>query len=165
MTMIHRTWKLLATIGLSLGLAATALAAIEPAPHQHHHGAAPAELTLNAGQKWATDAPLRSGMEHIRNALAAALPGIHRNTLSDTQYAALANTVSGEVHGIVANCKLEPQADAQLHLIIADMLQGVEVMAGKRAQSTRQNGAVQVVGALEKYAEFFDHPHWSPIRH
>lgn len=165
MTMIHRTWKLLATFGLSLGLAATALAATEPAPHQHDHGAAPAELTLNAGQRWATDAPLRSGMEHIRNALAAALPDIHKNTLSDTQYAALANTVSGEVTGIVAHCKLEPQADAQLHLIIADMLQGVEAMAGKIPQSTRQHGAVQVVGALEKYPEFFDHPHWTPIRH
>lgn len=165
MTMIHRTWKLLATIGLSLGLAATALAATEPATHQHGHGAAPAELTLNAGQKWTTDAPLRSGMEHIRNALAAALPDIHRNTLSDTQYAALANTVSGEVHGIVVNCKLEPQADAQLHLIIADMLQGVEAMAGKTPQSSRQEGAVQVVGALEKYSAFFDHPHWTPIRH
>lgn len=165
MPMIHRTWKLLATFGLSLGLAATGVAAAEPATHQHGHDAAPAELTLNAGQRWATDAPLRSGMEHIRNALAAALPDIHHNTLSDTRYAALANTVSGEVHGIVANCKLEPQADAQLHLIIADMLQGVEAMAGKRAQSTRQNGAVQVVGALEKYAEFFDHPHWTEIRH
>ena len=163
--MIHRTWKFLATIGLSFGLAATGLAATEPAPHQHDHGAAPAELTLNAGTKWATDAPLRSGMEHIRNALAAALPDIHRNTLADTQYAALANTVSSEVSGIVANCKLQPQADAQLHLIIADMLQGVEAMQGKHAQSTRQHGAMQVVGALEKYADFFDHPHWKPIRH
>ena len=167
MTAIERTLKFLAAVGLSLGLAATSLAAAEQSAHKHdqEHGAVPARLSLNDGKKWATDAPLRQGMENIRNTMDAALHDIHENKLSAARYGELAKKVNGEVGGIVANCKLEPQADAQLHIIIADMLEGAEAMQGKREQSTRQHGAVQVVGALEKYAEVFDHPGWAPIRH
>lgn len=157
-------WKLLAAAGLALGLAAGSLAA-EKAAHEHEHGAAPAKLELNNGKKWTTDAPLRKGMESIRNGMDAALHGIHENKFSAAQYGALAKKVNGEVSGIVVNCKLEPKADAQLHLVIADLLEGVEAMAGKAKKVKREAGAVKVVGALEKYGSHFDHPGWQPIKH
>jgi len=153
---------LLTAAGLALGLAAGSLAADT---HKHDHGAAPARLELNNGQKWQTDAPLRQGMQNIRGAMEGALHGIHERKFSAAQYGALAKRVNGEVSGIVANCKLEPQADAQLHLVIADLLEGVGVMQGKAKQVKREAGAVKVVGALEKYGAHFEHPGWQPLKH
>ncbi len=155
--------KLLAAAGLALGLAAGGSLAADA--HKHEHGDMPARLELNNGKKWETDAPLRKGMEGIRTAMDAALRGIHANKFSAARYGALAKKVNGEVDGIVANCKLEPKADAQLHLVIADLLEGVEAMEGKAKQVKREAGAVKVVGALEKYAAHFDHPGWQPLKH
>lgn len=165
MTAIHRIWKRVALTAFALSLAATNLATAEISAHQHEPGASPSTLRLNDGKKWATDAPLRQGMENIRAAMAAALPAVHANKLSSAKYNGLAKQVSNEVAGIVANCKLDPQADAQLHLIIADILGGVDAMQGKTKSIKRQTGAVQVLGALEKYDTYFDHPGWKPITH
>jgi hypothetical protein len=155
-------WKLLTAAGLALGLAAGSLAADA---HKHDHGAAPAKLELNNGKKWETDAPLRKGMESIRGSMDAALHDIHENKLSAAKYGELAKKVNGEVNGIVASCKLDPKADAQLHLVIADILEGVEAMEGKAKKVKRQAGAVKVIGALEKYGAYFDHPGWQPLKH
>ena len=155
-------WTLLAAAGLALGLAASSQAADA---HKHEHGAAPAKLELNNGKKWATDAPLRKGMENIRKLMEASLHDIHEGKLSAAKYGALAKKVNAEVNGIVANCKLDPKADAQLHLVIADILEGVEAMEGKTKKMKRQAGALKVGGALEKYASHFDHPGWQPLKH
>jgi hypothetical protein len=155
-------WTLLAAAGLALGLATGSLAADA---HKHDHGAAPAKLELNNGKKWATDAPLRQGMENIRKLMQASLHDIHENRLSAAKYGALAKQVDAEVGGIVANCKLEPKADAQLHLVIADIGEGAEAMAGKSKQAKRQAGAVKVLGALDKYGAHFEHPGWQPLAH
>lgn len=154
---------LLFVAGLSLsaaGLAATA--------HKHDsHGdqAAPATLQLNAGKKWATDEPLRKSMASIRQSVDASLHQIHENRLTPAGYHKLARKVEGEVGNIVGNCKLEPKADAQLHLIVTDLLAGSEQMAGKVKKAKRQDGAVKVIGALEKYAVYFDDPQFKPIAH
>lgn len=165
MTTSNSFWKRVALAGFVLSLTTTSLAAAETGAHRHEPGASPSTLKLNDGKKWATDAPLRKGMENIRVAMAAALPAIHTNKLSSAKYNALAQKTSNEVAYIVANCKLDPQADAQLHLIIADMLSGVEAMQGKTKGAKRQTGAVTVLGALEKYDTYFDHPGWKPITH
>ncbi len=165
MTATNSIWKRVALIALALSLGVSNLTAAEISAHQHEPGANPSTLVLNNGKKWATDAPLRQGMENIRAAINAALPAIHTNKLSSAKYNALAQKTSNEVAYIVANCKLDPQADAQLHLIVADMLSGVEVMQSKTKGVKRQTGAVKVIGALEKYDAYFDHPGWKPITH
>ena len=155
-------WTLLAAAGLALGLAAGSLAADA---HKHDHDAAPAKLELNNGKKWSTDEPLRQGMHNIRKLMDASLHDIHEGKLSAAKYGALAKKVNAEVGGIVANCKLEPKADAQLHLVIADIGEGVEAMEGKAKKVKRSAGAIKVLGALEKYGTYFDHPGWQPIKH
>lgn len=155
-------WTLLVAAGLALGLAAGSLAADA---HKHDHDAAPARLELNNGKKWTTDEPLRQGMHNIRKLMDASLHDIHEGKLSAAKYGALAKKVNAEVGGIVANCKLEPKADAQLHLVIADIGEGVEAMEGKAKKVKRSAGAIKVLGALEKYGTYFDHPGWQPIKH
>lgn len=133
--------------------------------HGHRHDAPPAKLQLNAGKKWETDAPLRQAMGNIRQAMAGALHDIHENKLPKPGYAALAQKVEDEVGQMVAHCKLDAAADAQLHLVIEDLLAGAERMAGKLKSAKRRDGAVRVIGALDKYAAHFDDPGFKPIEH
>ncbi|HMZ82756.1 MAG TPA: hypothetical protein PLT94_10220 [Rhodocyclaceae bacterium] len=134
-------------------------------PHRHDSHAAAHGLVLDDGRKWPTDPPLRDAMTVIRKDIDASLHDIHRNRLSNARYAALAATVEARVADIVANCKLAPEADAQLHLVIADLLDGAAGMAGKRKDVRRSQGAAKVVSALQNYGNFFDHPGWQPIAH
>src|SRR5689334_18104125 len=105
---------------LTAAVAAAAMAAALSAPAlaqtaTHDHGAAaPHKLTLNQGRKWATDEPLRAGMGRIRGLVAPQLRAAHGGKLTPAQYRELATQVESEVGGIVANCKLEPKADAML---------------------------------------------------
>lgn len=148
---------------LSIFLVALVLAAasnIQAAEtHHHHHAAEPAKLQLNAGKKWATDAPLRQAMNDINQAMAKALPAIHRQRYGQGEYQALATTVHEKVAYMLAHCKLEAQADAMLHLVIAELIAGAEIMEGKTA-SPRHDGAVRVRAALKSYGKYFRHPGW-----
>ena len=148
----------------SLALALSANSHAADAHHHDAHGSAgPQQLQLNAGQKWATDAPLRQAMNDINQAMAKALPLIHKNQFGDEAYQALAATVSQKVAYTVEHCKLEPQADAMLHLVIADLMAGAETMEGKTANS-RHDGAVRVLQALRAYGQYFQHPDWIVAR-
>ena len=159
--------KLWVVGAMCLFIAGTPLAATDHAAHGHSHepDTAAVTLQLNAGQKWATDAPLRLAMGNIRQAMAGSLHAIHENRLSQRGYAGLAKKVESEVGNIVANRKLDPKADQQLHLIVAELLEGAGQMAGKTKTGQRQDGAVQVIGALEKYGQYFADPGFKPIEH
>jgi hypothetical protein len=133
--------------------------------HGHDSHGQPATLQLDAGKKWQTDAALRSAMGRLRETMAASLDGIHENRLKSAEYAALASKVEQEVGRIVADCKLDERADAQLHIVVGELLAGAERMAGKVKGASRQGGAVRVIGALDKYAAYFDDPGFAPIRH
>lgn len=133
--------------------------------HDHGHDAtAPAKLSLDQGRKWATDAPLRKGMDRIRAIVEPQLAAAHAGKLSPAQYAALASKVEVEVGGIVANCKLEPKADDVLHVLIAEIGAGTDAMSGKAGQQHPEQGLVQVAMAVNGYATHFDHPGFKPIR-
>lgn len=150
-----RRWLVVAAM-LALG--------INPAfatDHAHgHDDHSSASLTLNNGQKWPTDASLRQGMASIKAALLPQLHAIQENKLKASQYRALAKRTNAEISFMVSNCKLAPEADAQLHLIIADLGTAAEAMAGNDKKLTRQEGAFLLRHALETYGEYFDHPGW-----
>jgi hypothetical protein len=129
--------------------------------HQHAAGtAAVANLKLDGDKKWATDPSLRKGMAGIHAAFQADHPAIHAGQETDAQYEALAGRIETQVNSIVANCKLPPAADANLHYVIADLMQGVSLMRGQDPQRTRHDGAALVHGALRAYGQFFDDPDW-----
>lgn len=149
--------------GCLLAMAAW-IAASAQETHSHakfQAGAAVAQMTLDEGRKWATDAPLRSGMAAIQKAFATNHPAIHAGTETDAQYESLAGRIESEVNAIVASCHLPPAADANLHYVIADLLQGVAAMRGNVPGSVRHDGAALVHGALLAYAAHFDDPRLS----
>lgn len=136
----------------------------ESSQHAQHEtaGAAVAQLKLNGTTKWATDASLREGMANIRAAFDADHPAIHAGKQSDEAYAKLATRIDQQVKSIVANCRLPPEADANLHFVIADLLQGVSIMRGEVPAKSRHDGAAMVHQALNAYGRFFDDPTWKP---
>lgn len=146
-------------------VAAFALGAGAPSfaadPHQHAAGEA-TKLMLDHGKKWATDEPLRKNMTDIRAALAAKEAGIYKGTLTPDDHKALGTTVEAHVATIVAECKLEPAADANLHLIVAELLAGADAMQGK-SKTTPAAGAVQTMRTVNQYGRYFNHPGWKPL--
>lgn len=128
--------------------------------HDHSHDDGdPAQLTLNQGRKWATDDSLRQGMGHIRAVLTAALPDIRAGKASPEKYRLLAQEVNGQIAFMVQNCKLDRDADAMLHLVLADLIGGAEALAGQDDSAARQ-GAEKIARALDQYGNYFDHPGW-----
>jgi hypothetical protein len=150
---------LLAALALVVSATSHAAATTDGHPHASHGSANLQKLQLNAGKKWASDALLRQTMNDINQAMAKALPLIHKNRFGNGDYQALATTVSQKVAYAVEHCKLEPKADAMLHLVIAELIAGAETMEGKTAKP-RRDGAVRIREALKVYGEYFQHPGW-----
>jgi hypothetical protein len=133
--------------------------------HDHAHGdpqQAAQGLTLKDGKRWPTDATLRTEMSAIRNELQAAMQPIHENTYSAAQYKALAGKIEAHIGTIVAKCKLEADADAQLHTVLSQLAGGTDLMKKEGAELA---GAIRTFEALEGYARYFDHPGWKPLEH
>jgi hypothetical protein len=147
-------------------LVAAMLAAPLPtlaATDSHQPGAASHQIELNAGSKWATDAPLRQGMSAIHASAAAMLPVAHAGKATPAVYEAFGKAASDQVAYIVQNCKLEPKADAQLHIVIGELMAGVDMAQRQRQEVGRVTGVVKVVQALNTYGKYFDQPGWKPI--
>lgn len=103
-------------------------------------------MKLNGGQRWATDEALRTGMQRIHVATRQNSPD-------------LAQIIRQQVDYLIANCKLEPEADATLHGIIARLLAGADALEKNPASI---EGMENIRQALHQYPEYFDHPGWQP---
>ena len=130
----------------------------------HDHGkAAPHKLELNAGKKWSTDDALRQGMTTIHASVSQTLPAAHSGKAKASDYDAFGQTVSAQIAYIVENCKLDPKADAELHGLIGQMMNGAEAAQGKQGDAKRADGVVAVAKALNTYGDYFDHKGWKKI--
>ncbi|CAN5492256.1 hypothetical protein BH10BDE1_BH10BDE1_23280 [soil metagenome] len=134
--------------------------------HSHHSAGAgePMKLELDHGKKWDTDKPLRDGMKRIQGLMEADIRSIHESKLTDAAYSVLSQKVTLELNQIFKNCKLKPEADAALHVILAQIIAGTTQMKSEKQGSGKRAGAVKVIGALDQYAKFFDHPGWKPVQ-
>lgn len=149
-------------IALSFGTAAPGAAA-ESGTHQHE-GAAGQAIKLDAGKKWTIDAPMREGMTGIRDAIAADRQSVHAGKMSAAKYDALAQKIDNQVAYMVQNCKLPPEADANLHRVLAEIMEGSELIKGRDKKAGRRAGVEKVVVALDAYNRHFDHPGWRGLK-
>lgn len=158
-TLFKRDFSRVAASGLFLlALAGCGQMATSPShSHEHDHGdhATAASLVLNAGKKWAIDAPLREGMQRIQLLAAPLRAG---QSLTPEQARAVATGVHGQIAYLIDNCKLEPQADAVLHVLIGDLMAGADALAS--APSSARGGDL-IRHALARYPRYFEHPGWS----
>lgn len=144
---------------LSLTITAPLKAETNAADHSHGHDEhAAAGLSLDQGKKWQTDAPLRQGMLSIKDAAMKAAGAFHHDALTKPDAEKLAKHVNDQVAYLVANCKLEPQADATLHVLIGEMLQGAEILSKKPLSA---DGLPKIIKTLQMYPDYFNHPGWA----
>lgn len=157
-----KTFAILAAAVLALALAG-APQALAAESHAHgHDGHGQPALQLDHGKKWGTDAALRQGMGRIRAAIEARHEGIHANALGAAEYRALGQAIEKQVAYIVANCKLPPEADANLHIVVAELVAAADALQGKGGAKPRE-GALRAVAALNDYGRFFDDPGFKPL--
>jgi len=152
---------LIAAVIIAAVAGGTVPAAMAADAHSHAAGA-PTALALDHGKRWTTDAPLRLRMSELRALMAPKLAAVHAGTLAPAEYQALGAEVEAKVAAIVAECKLPPAADAMLHLIVADLVAGADVMQGK-TPGERAEGAHRVVTAVNAYGRYFNHAGWKPL--
>lgn len=144
---------------------AAALPALAAERHFHSHAVnaeAFENLTLDSSRKWKTDAPLRSGMQEIRDALASAHGLGHDREISPAQYRALGMTLERNIASIVMNCKLEPAADAHLHVIIGELNAAADAFKSASAADA-EKAMRRAAKATEAYGKYFDHPGWKAL--
>lgn len=124
------------------------------AQEQHGHSASQAASPLPA-RRWATDPALREGMARIRDAVAL-LPHYAHGHMSRAQLTGLASGIEGDVASIVSSCKLAPEADAQLHPIIAALIKGAQALKADPPDLDAATGTIDA--AFADYARRFDDP-------
>jgi hypothetical protein len=151
------TFGVLCLVGQAT-LAQAPSAADEHAAHGHEHAqAAAGALSLNAGEPWQTDAPLRRGMLQIRVASAMLTPAYEAAQLAQSQSAQLAEAVRGSVNTMMAQCQLPADADANLHIILGRLLAAA---AALETAPLAAEGLPAIQAALQDYGHYFAHPGW-----
>lgn len=126
--------------------------------HDHAHaGKSESTLLLDHGKPWSTDAALRKGMSQIQAGFSAALPAYKKHRLSQAKANALAITIEKSTGYMVTNCKLKPDADATLHVLLGQLL---EAAAAIKTDPHSAKGMPRIHAALETYPRYFTHPGW-----
>ena len=133
------------------------LVAAQAHDHAHERPTANAATAPIAG--WATDAPLREGMRAIRDTVAGL--GHHAmGHMSDAQAIDLSQRIDEQVKLLIANCKLDAAADAELHGIIARLLGDTAAFRGNPADPAALAGLRET---LKEYPQKFDDPQWQAL--
>jgi hypothetical protein len=102
-------------------------------------------------------------MIRIREAVFADIDALYLGTMNSPMYDALATEIDAQIADIVVNCSISPTADAQLHLVLAQMMQGSAAMKGQNPGLSRRAGADRIVAALDAYSRHFDHAGWKAV--
>lgn len=125
--------------------------------HHDHAGMENVTLELNDGKKWETDAPLRQGMDILHKEVIPLYKAYNDKTLKEEDAKAYAGTISAQIDFFFKNCKLEPKADAVLHIVLADLIKAGSVL---EKEPLSEDGIPAVVKALHAYDAHFDHPNF-----
>ena len=127
--------------------------------HAQDHAAASVSATAAPAQRWAADANLSHGMAQVR-ASVEALGHAEHGHMGPGQVVVLARTMDGYIGDILATCKLDPNADAALHGVLAQLLRGTDAL--KQGESLPAALAT-MRQAREQYPRLLDDPQWHAL--
>lgn len=143
------------TIAIAGAFAACLASAASAQLHQEHAAHATKKPVAPA-TRWATDAPLRKGMNDIRIAL-----GELRHFELGHMPAAMAlervTAIEDATTYLFAHCKLAPAADAALHGMLVPLLSA----AHRFKNDTNDESAIPAMrSAIADYPNYFDDQKW-----
>lgn len=142
-------------LALACALLAQPALAQQASSHADHAAHAAAASTAPA-QRWATDAPLRAGMREI-HAATGILGHIHAGHLNTRLRDVAVARIDAAIKNMIANCKLDPQADAALHGLLAKFMAGAAAARNGRFNNADLTSMQQ---ALARYPQLFNDPDW-----
>lgn len=108
-------------------------------------------------QPWATDAALRRNMARLRAAVAQAPAD-----MDAAAAARVADAVDRAIADLVAQCRLAPEADAVLHILLGEFAAAAQAL---RADAQAAAGRPRLLAALNAYPQYFDDPGFTPLPH
>lgn len=142
------------TVGLSVG---TALAQDSHDSHLSHSAHADGLQHIAVPeQRFATDAPLREGMQRVHAALAK-LNHYPMGHLSEAMALGQVAEIKDAVTFMFANCKLAEKPDQALHAMLIPLLAAAQKFE-KDPSNTHQVEAMQ--HAVAEYPRYFDDSGW-----
>lgn len=124
------------------------------------HPASPTTVTMPPlpAQLWATDAPLREGMTGIAEAVAKAQAAERAGAFGRDEARVLASRIDERFSYMLVNCKLEPEADAALHALVARLITAARQL---EVDPDAPGAMEQLHELLALYPRYFDHPGWN----
>lgn len=149
--------QIMRTLTLSLAFCCALAASGSAAAAQHgpdHATTSATDVQSAPATRWPADAALREGMRDIRLAVVA-LEHYEHGHMGPAQATVLAQRIEGDVRDILATCKLAPEADAALHVILARLLREAGAL---KADPTDVRAIEPMRDALASYARQFDDP-------
>lgn len=115
-----------------------------------HDSHAPASaVDLKSGAKWKTDAPLRKAMSEIKAVIAPIQAGT-RNSQNGIE---ASSKIQAQIEYMFANCKLDADADAALHAIVAQMISAAQKL---ETPNSFEQGISEINAALVQYETQFE---------
>lgn len=130
--------------------------------HDHAHHEEAQGMQLNHGQKWEIDKPLALGMQNISEVIHASLDAYHHETFSKEAAQKVSKQINEQVSYLITNCDLAPEADATLHVLIAQLVSAAQNI---KAEPLSKDGIPKAVKALNSYPDYFAHEGWVKITH
>lgn len=123
--------------------------------HKHQHDASRPKqaLTLDNGQKWKTDAVLRTGMDNIHTGLVHLLNKEAPGKASEKDYLAFYDVVQKNTETIIEKCKMSPKMDEAYHVILEEMLDASEKL---KVPAERKTVSKRFINAFHQYQDHFD---------
>jgi hypothetical protein len=131
---------------------------VAQAQHEHEHDdhAAAAAPASNPPQRFETDAALREGMGRIHEALNA-LRHYEMGHMPESIAVEKVDEIKSSIDYLFANCKLPPDADAALHIILAPLLGAVQSFEKNPKDMT---AVTHMREAVDDYPHRFNDPEW-----
>ena len=154
--------KLISTCLLLIGTTVTTSVVASEHDHSHEQASTHQTIQLNQDEKWPIDASLHIGMSKIKTSIEENISEIHHKKFTDAQYKSLAGKIDEQLAYLFENCKLPEDADAQLHILLFDIMQASQQM---QSSDNPRAGAITTIKALQKYPLYFDDKEWQALQH
>ncbi len=128
--------------------------------HHKNHEMKKASIQLNNGELWQTDEHLRNSMEAIRKIIQKNSPTAN-SSLKPEVAATIYHKVNEQIDNIIQNCQLSTAADENLHIILANIIEGIDALVDSSETENMRNATAKIIKALDIYAAHFNHPNWN----
>lgn len=114
--------------------------------------------------KWSTDDPVRRAMKAVRDIVVRDHSLVTHRRMPPAGARAFHASIKSEMERMLAETKVEGEAQAALRTVAAEIAGGAEAVAGMRPAVEPIDGIVAIDDALANYAGRFDDPGWQPLR-